>query len=66
MFICGALQISFVGVYGGLAIARPQTAVAWLLPFVAVVWVFVIHNNWRPIWTVLKAGARRYNDWRER
>lgn len=58
MFICGALQIAFVSAYGTVAVVRPQTAFAWLLPFVAVVWVLVIYNNWRPIWTVLRRPRR--------
>ncbi len=54
MFVCGALQIAFVSAYGTVAAVRTPTAVAWLLPFVGVVWVLVIYNNWRPIWSVLR------------
>lgn len=54
MFICGALQIAFVTAYGTLAAVRTDQAVDWLLPFIAVVWILVIYNNWHPIWTGLR------------
>lgn len=46
MFICGALQVAFVSAFATLTAVRPETAFAWLLPFVGVVWVLVLYNNW--------------------
>lgn len=58
LFICGAMQIVFVSVYGTWAVLNPHSAFAWLVPFVVVVWVLVIYNNWRPIWAVLRRSGR--------
>lgn len=54
MFICGALQLVFVSVYGTWAAIRPDDAFGWLGPFVAVVWMLVLYNNWPAI----RAGIR--------
>ncbi len=59
MFICAAMQIAFVAMYGTWALIRPEAAFEWMPPFTVAVIALVLHNEWQAIAAGVRAASRR-------
>lgn len=54
LVICSVLQGIFVTAYGMWYALKPDSALSFLMLFIAIIWLLVIYNNWLTISTVLK------------